>query len=75
MKAQRINQKVKVKIDDIHFMVSPLKFEERTAVQSELLKAELKRDPMGLVVAARLAMNMRLKNNRVLHMTTVKRLN
>lgn len=61
MKAQRISQQVKVKIGTIEFSVAPLKFEERTLVQAELVKAERNQDPLGLVVAARLAMKYAIK--------------
>lgn len=64
MKAHRLKDKVDVKIGDVVIEISPLSFENRTAVQAEILIAERNRDPLGLVRAARLAMKHGVKGQR-----------
>lgn len=64
MKAFRTSDKVTIHVGDVQFKVSPLSFEHRTIVQSEILNAERNSDPLGLVRAARLAMKYAVKEQK-----------
>lgn len=60
MKIYKTTDKISVKIEDVEFKISPLSYQQKVNVQSELIKAQ-GGNPMAIMTAARLAIKYSVK--------------
>lgn len=61
MRIYKTTDRIPVKIDKLEFKISPLTFQQKANIQSELLKAQ-GNNPMAIMAAARLAIKYGVKD-------------